>query len=169
MMELKQSFKNHTFNIWMTVLGFILILYFFVFENGKIVIWESDRIFFAGFFILIDTLPSIFLHIEYTIIDWNKRYTITSDSLIVESDEPKRIINNEIKSIYIYKDVTLTSTGMLSHGNYSYIEVRLKSGESFIITSILKSGLHEKIKNLKGVPFVTKKKILPSTLIRHTF
>lgn len=159
-MIMGQSLKNHlrvsTFTLVVTLALFLIWGYF----N-----FEQDFLLVVGLFHLFFTIPAIYLHIEYYIINKGEEIEIDHNEIVIRKDGETRKHNcNDISKIIVYKSASLDKRGIPFTAIESYYYARLitKSGDEIIITCLLTPKLDEILQHINGINYERKKRFFCS-------
>ena len=159
-MILKQNFKNHLkvseFTLTITV---ILVIGWWYFD------FDYDYLKVVGIFHLINTIPALYLHLEYTIKNWNQTVVITSYGIeTIKDGVNKKYSKDELQKIIVVKAASLDKGGirLTPIESYYYSRIMIKNGEEIIITCLISPDIEDAIIQLNGVPFERKKKLFCS-------
>lgn len=154
-MVLKQTFKNHfiifEFSLSITILFFIGWWYFE---------FDRDYLLVVGIFHLLFTIPSLYLHIEYSIRNSGEEIEINPNEIIVRKNgQEKRYSISDLAKIIVYKSASLDKWGMplTAMEYYRYARLMVKNGEEIIITCLMSRKVDEEVRKLSGVPYARKK------------
>jgi len=138
-------------------------LYLFLLYTAIIIYKNHFIATIAGFtFFLIFFLPELFLHIKYYIINSNKIYKISSNSIIISDYINEIVINkDDIQGIKLKKPANLQDgwdVHLAGITCYYYLKVTLKSGEVYYFTNLLDPYI-DKIFEQFGYKFYREKGI----------
>lgn len=141
------NLSNHFKALRFSILGTIFMLVALCFLDFK-----PDAIKVFGIFWLALTLPSLYLHIEYLIINSGQSIQLDCDQLIItQGSKSVGFKFADMDKIILYKPASLDKGGIpLSPiESYHYARIFMKSNEEIIITSLLFPKV-EKLVNLMG-------------------
>lgn len=151
-MILKETFFNH-FN---AALGGLI--YVAIFLIGYV--WFNFDIAFlciVGFFLLLDTVPVIYLHQQYHERNKGQVYEISNDGIVLrENGKSKYFKKNDINDINIYMSASLyinSSFHYLGIDSYHFARITFNNQEEIIITCLLWPKVEEAIQVLEGIPY----------------
>lgn len=124
-----------------------LYLYFVGFH------FNTTFIIISSFVFLTDILPTLILHTQYLVSNWNSILRINEISKTVEFE------NSYILGLkYNFEDIDVIEyycsygrgTGWYSFERYRYCKLKFKDSQSIIITSLMINRIENQIKNLTG-------------------
>ncbi len=162
-MLLEMNIKNHfvaALSVFIITMGYLILLIFFNFDFGIIMICSIAFLFFV--------LPGIYLHIEYWLMNKNEKYIIDQDSITqVKKGKEETYYSNDIKKIIVYGSATLFKTWfhLSAMEQYHFARIFLKNGETMVITCLLTPRVDKSLEILKNVGVKKRKGLFNSTYI----
>ncbi|MFO7825299.1 MAG: hypothetical protein R6V72_15280 [Cyclobacterium sp.] len=131
-----------------------------------VLVWikfEHDAVIIFGVLFLADAIPALYLHFEYWLKNNGEEYEVQDARLIRRKNGEKiQIENGEIEKIVIYLSPSLYKNSnfhLLAIENYHFALIKLKSGEKFLLTSLLAPRIDIELKKMKGVLIERKKRL----------
>ena len=147
--KLKLSISNQFKNL--AALLIISIVYY-----GLIIFINEDilRLWYSHLLTIIFLIPTLCIHISYLLENFGDEYILRKNSIV----DLKRNIEYDqsaILKIEIHKYGNLPNGNhFLPFHNYQFCRVKLKDGNSFIISSLLKFNIDEFLKEkMAGIVF----------------
>lgn len=122
---------------------------------------------FGGMYVL-QTLPLLYLHIEYYIANRKQEITIGDDELtvITQNGNVHKFKFTELSKVILYKSASLDKGGIqfTSIESYHYVRIITKSNRQIIVTCLMFPKLEEMVNELKGVQKIRKKRLFCTLL-----
>ncbi len=154
-MIIKQNFKNHfivTEFIWIAI-TFTFILDWYLNENYKF-------LYFSLLFLLFtNIIPSLYLHLRYTLVNLNQSFEILPDDLII-TDKKQIIIHKtkDFSKIIINKALNFDENGITftTMEHYHYVQIYKNNGEIITITCLVDPKIDKIIQIYNEVPIERK-------------
>lgn len=134
---------------------FIMVLLVILLVNG----FDPDFFIFIFVAILIDTIPTFILHINYYLRNNEKKYLIDAFKIIqIIGDNKIEIFPEDIEKIIIFKSASMKKGGIqiLSMESYHYSKIQLKTGGNIYLTSLLSPQIDKELGKLKNVKLITR-------------
>lgn len=151
---LQITLKNHLRALDRTFY-FVIILFAILLVNKL----DVDFVIFCFIAFVIDTIPSLILHINYCFYNNGKKYLINTNKIIqIIGDTKIEIFPEDIEKIVISKSASINKGGIqiLSMESYYYLKVQLKTGSNIYLTSLLSPQIDKEIEKLKDVKLIAR-------------
>jgi len=134
--------------------GMLVLNWIKDFETGLVLIS-------LGVLVLI-TVPTAYLHIEYYLRNRWTEFEINPEGLIAtrRNGERERHAPEQIERIIIYKSASIDTGGiqMTPMESYHYVRVCIRGGKELILTCLLSPKIDVLISQLSGVPIERRKR-----------
>lgn len=158
---LRMAPYNHIAALVSLIIGIILTLIVLI-----IVQFDTNFVIALGGLLGIDTIATLYLHVEYWLKNKGESYQVGSNGLTrKKSNHEKTYGSSEIDRIEIYMTPAMykrSNFQILGIEAYHYAKVFLKTGEELIITCLLEPKLDKAFKGLRNVPIERKKRLFNS-------
>ena len=156
--KIQVNITNHFISLkWLLfyiILTLLLLVYFYL-------TFGSEGLFILIIFLLLQMLPTVYLHYKYYVINKSIKCTLNEYKLEVFNKNMKYVyFPNDIEKIIIYKSANMDSWGipLLTFENYYYSRIVLKDGNNIVLTSLLDNKIEDKLKvNFSTTTFNRKK------------
>jgi hypothetical protein len=157
---MKQSLKNHlrvsTFT-WSLTIIYVIGWWYFHFDLNYLKA--------VGIFHLINTIPALYLHIEYMVANWNQAITIRDSGIdVLRNGVLQRYAKSDVQKIIVVKAASQDKGGikLTAIESYYYARLMMQNGNEIIITCLLASSIENELSQLRDVPVERIKKIFCS-------
>lgn len=164
---LEIKFKNHfravPFMVVNIILSFLAVWYFR---------FDQTSILLFTIYLVIITLPTIVVHLEYYSNDQDKTIELSENEIKIHYKRGSHNVilkTSDIDKITIYRSANFNKIPMLPTEFYFYAKVFAHPGnESIIITSLMLSNSCDELKILKNIPVEFKGTFLASPNVTIT-
>lgn len=166
-MEYKITFRNNVKSLEFLFYGSILfagLVYILCINEG----YSKDLVIFFSLYYSILLVPTLYLHIEYYLMNRN-------DVLIIDAVEKKIIINaqkpisfNEIEKIIYFMPPVWHRKGLirlLPFEDYHYARIKMKNGDQFLFTCLMAYRVEDALKQIAEIVIEKRKILFASTFI----
>ena len=155
---LRFSFRNHFVALFSLIVFSVLLVGLIFYSNFD----EGMTIAAIGALIL-DGIPTLYLHIEYYLTNKSEKYKVNYDELIRYKNGISTSFKvSDIEKIKIYLSPSLyrgSDLHFLGIEAYHYARVYLNTGEELIITCLLTLKVEKALRLLKGVKIERQKRL----------
>lgn len=135
------------------VVMLLIVLFFFKFASYMLVI--------CGIWFALNTIPVIYLHLEYYLANRGQRITIENGqlTLITRNGICKEYKFSELDKVILYKSASIDKGGIpiTPMELYHFARIYTKSNEQIIITCLMCPKVEDAIDKLIGVQRLRKK------------
>jgi len=142
------DFANHLKNLKSLIFicaGYYLLIFW---AFGYAYILQN---WYSHLFILIQIVPTIYIHFIYFAQNSKDKFTI-GKNYIIDNKSLQEYHSKDILKVQLHR--SCARIAFLPFQNYTYIKVILKNQKTFIITSLLKHNIDQYLnENLEGVVF----------------
>lgn len=155
------------------VLRGVLIYHIVIIAFYAYAIWELDdghgaftMVFEIGYAMAM--FPTLFLHIEYCIRNWNDEIIIDSEQNLISFNGQESFSFNLVDKITIFMAPVWhrnTTVRYWPFENYRYAKLQMKDGRQYIFTCLMAFDLDKALAQIKGVPIENKVRIIATPLI----
>lgn len=152
-MKLQISFWNHLQALKFHLIGTFLMLV-------ALYLLKFDSLFLIVFLItwVLYTLPTLYLHFKYYLINRRQEIIITNDEIIIKynNKEDSHILKKtEIENIVLCRSASMDKGGipLSSIETYQYINIISKTGTVIIITNLMTAYLDDVLNQFQGIRF----------------
>ena len=166
-MIIKQSISRHfivSAFTWTVTILFGIGWWYFNFDE--------DYLLMVGLFHLLFTIPAVYLHIEYTIVNWGEEIEINNNGIIIrkEGQEYKYGVG-KISEIVIYKSANLDKWGIpfFAIEYYYYARIVIKNDEQIIISCLMVRDLEKVMSIMSEVAIEKKRRLIASPWMDRIF
>lgn len=138
--------------MWLGLLAFCLLTKFVI----------QGFIFVGSFLFILDTLPTILLHIQYWSKNRKATFYIDTENKTLLYELPNLKIEgdfNEITSLLYYSGAV--KTGFQSYSEYRYCKIGLQNGKIIIVTILMISEIEKTLEILLKIKPESHKRFLP--------
>lgn len=156
--KLKFSFRNHF--IASASISFFAVVYIIL------IFWshfQFEMVVGMGVWLLINILPTLYLHIEYWHKNKGEEYEVHFDEIIRFKNGKREVYKvSDIEKIKVYLSPALyrgSNLHFLGIEAYHYARVYLKTGEELIITCLLTPKVEKALRGLRGIKIERKKRL----------
>ncbi len=176
-MVLKQGFWNHLRSGWLTIfllVGYSCGYYYYTYIDNRYndevsILLNSDQ-YTKGIMLLFTfgliLIPGIYLHIEYTIRNWNNKVVLENDFILFKaSKQNKKIHFEDLENVILYKAANADSFHMVPMQGYYYARLITKSGDNLLITCLMSRKLEQQLAKLPGIEIDRRKPIFATTFL----
>lgn len=171
-MKYKMTFGNHLRVLELlaiVIIGTILFIWYQNRQNN----FDTGLRDALLFFVLLNILPVLYLHIEYYIHNKKTRLEIDSykqELIYTDKTGTTKIYGfDDLSKILIYMPPHFHSNTMfirVPFDTYHYARIFTKDGKEIIITCLLARKVNDAVGSIRGVPTEKKKRLFASILIR---
>lgn len=131
--------------------------------------FDPDISLVFGIFFIIETLPALYLHIEYYLKNRGEEYEIKHSEIIRYKNGEKQIFHkSELEKITVYMAPSVyqgSSLHFLAIESYHYARITTKSGEELIVTCLLTPKVEEAVRQITGVLYERKQRLFNPLII----
>jgi hypothetical protein len=142
-------------------LGLVYVLY----KNEG---YSKELVSFFSVYYLVLLIPTLFLHIEYYIINKSDIFKIDTNEMTITINNKIPISFNEIESINYYMPPVWhrkSKIRILPFEDYHYAKIKMKNDEQFTFTCLMAYQVEEALKEISGILIIKRKLLFATTLI----
>jgi hypothetical protein len=173
-MEYRITLKNQLKALDFLIFGSVAycgVIYFFLKKEEY---YHTDIAFntymnlFLLLYYLVLLIPTLFLHIEYYLINKNDTVNINAIQKTITFNNQKSFVFNDIEKIILVLTPVLYRKGIIRimpFDNYHYAIIKMKDSRQFIFTNLMAFRVEEVMKLISGVPIDKKKCFIASPLL----
>lgn len=167
-MEYKINFKNQFKSLEFLIFGTLLFFsvgWYFYDKIGFDLDINTIQYFLTYYLILL--IATLFLHIEYYLINKNDIVVIDKTKETISFNNRESITFNNMERIILVMSPVLYRNGTIRFfptDDYHYAIIKMKDGKHFIFTCLMAYKVEEAMKNIKGVSIEKYRRFIPSTL-----
>jgi hypothetical protein len=122
---------------------------------------EEIALLSFGAILLLNAIPSLYLHFEYWLMNRNEEFEIRENGIIQRKGGVEKKYNSqEISKVVLYLSPSKykgSRIHFVTSDGYYYAEIILKTGEIIILTSLLSNLLEADLMKVRGILFDRRK------------
>jgi len=161
-MELRVSLANQLKALSFLIFGTLLMLATLI-----VLDFQTAMLISFGSIWFVLALPSLYLHVEYLLINTNTVLEVGNNQLLLKtaSGAVNKIYSfDELRKIVLFKSASLDRGGfpMTPIEMYHYARITTATGEEIIITCLMTPDVEEILKKIKRISYERKKQLFSS-------
>lgn len=140
---------------------FSIVLFYFYNQIG----YEPTVFLGLSIYYLILLIPTLWVHVEYYLINKNDVFTIDSAESTISLNWQRNIYYSEIETIvFVLSPVMYRNSNLrvFPFDSYNYAVIKIKDGGQIIVTNLMVFKIEEAFKEIKGVKMERKVRFIPS-------
>jgi hypothetical protein len=168
-MKYKITFRNQFKSLESLIIGTLLFFiagWYFYNKIGFGVDINTIQYFFIYYLILL--IATLFLHVEYYLINKNDIVIIDKAKDTIAFNNQKLVAFIDIEKIILVMSPVLYRNGTIGFfptDDYHFAIIKMKDGDHFIFTCLMAYKVGEAMKNIQGVSIEKYRRFIPSTLL----
>lgn len=163
--SVKNQFKALRPLIYGTII-FGIVMYVFYRNDG----FDIDPVIIGCLFFLFLSIPALFLHLEYYLINKNEVVDIDAIQETISFDNQKPIPFKDITKILLVMPPVLYRNGTISFtafDNYHYAIIKTAEGKQLIFTSLMSFRVETVMQTINGIPIAKVRRFIASPILNR--